>query len=210
MSDHQRECTFLGHFVTIVAAIVFILLLGKIAYAAHPNGDDADSYKQLRNYEGALVNKPIYDPASKSYFELLEIKGGVPYGRAVRIARSKIFNGIRGRLATIRSKETQHRLDSTLRPDGEAWIGLWMFCSGRVLLWSDGKNFRKGKDFVNWGPVWHYTKSYIPCKSGDKYAGVTLAPVDKAGYVGKGLRWFAIAPSHAVAYLIIEYPTGGK
>lgn len=192
------------------AIVVLTLSLPGASLAAGHQNDKSDPYKASRNYEGALVNKPVFEPTSKSYFELAEIEGGLSYERAMRFARTKTFRNVRGRLAVIRSRQTQGFLDSIFRPDGEAWIGLRLYCPGRVLFWTDGKTLKRGKDYVNWGPNWHYVRNYIPCKPGEKYAGVTLSPVDKAGYVGKGLRWFAIAPRHAVAYLIIEYPTGGQ
>lgn len=170
-----------------------------------------DPYEAKRSYGGVLYDTPVYDPISKSYFELIKTPGPAhTYRGAMKFAKMKKFKGIRGRLAIIRSRETQQFLNRTLRPKSEAWIGLRMFCHRRVLFWSDGKIHNRRKGYVNWGPKWHYAKDFQPCKRGQKYAGVTLAPIGQAGYAGKGLRWFAIAPTHGVKIAIIEYPTGGQ
>ncbi len=83
-----------------------------------------------------------------------------------------------------------------------------MYCPNRSLLWADGRKHSRGKDYANWGPRWHYPKKYLPCKGGQKFAGVTLAPNNQVGYSGKSLRWFAISARHANPHFIIEYPTG--
>lgn len=210
MRPYENRALLCRPIYSAIIALTLSLSLSGPGLASSHQSYKSDPYKAFRNYDGALVNRPVYDPISKSYFELVETKGGLSYERAMRFARTKTFRNVRGRLAIIRSGETQKFLDRIFRPDGEAWFGLRLYCPGRVLFWTDGKTLKRGKDYVNWGPKWHYARNYLPCKPGAKYAGVTLSPADKAGYVGKGLRWFAIAPRHAVAYSIIEYPTGGQ
>ena len=189
---------------------ILLLSYSADALAAGQTGAGIERYEARRSYGGVLFNTPIYDPATRSYFELIETRGGASYGRALRAARKRTYKGVRGRLAVIRSQTTQQLINRVFRPDGEAWIGLRLFCSRRVLLWSDGQRLDKREDYVNWGPQWHYASTYMPCKGRDKYAGVTLSPIRQAGYAGTGLRWFAIAPRHAVSYSIIKYPTGGR
>jgi hypothetical protein len=186
--------------------------LSFVARVAAPfrQGESTDPYKSKRRNGSALLDTPIYDPTSKNYFELIEIKGGAPYDRALRMARKKTYKGFRGRLAIIRSASTQQNIDRCLMPDREAWIGLRFSCTRRVLLWADGKLLRPDKDYVNWGPNWHYAKDHPPCYPGDKFAGVTLSPISQAGYAGEGLSWFVISSRHSVVYSIIEYPTNGQ
>ena len=85
-----------------------------------------------------------------------------------------------------------------------------MFCRGRALFWVDGKILERRKDYTNFGPRWRYAKSYTPCKAGHKWAGVTLRSGKGAGYAGKELRWFVIAPAHHVTHSIIEFPMGAR
>lgn len=182
-----------------------ILGLG-LAVLASAASADIDPYASKRGIYGKLVDTPVYDPHSKSYFEL--VNQHLTYPEAKKYASTKVHRGVRGRLAIIRSRETQEFIVDTFKPDYEAWIGLRMYCHGRVLFWVDGTKLQRGKDYTNWGKAWHYKDKYQPCIGRSNFAGVTLAPERQAGYSGNRLRWYAIGPGHGVEYSIIEYPTG--
>ena len=169
-----------------------------------------DPYKAKRGYKGVLFNTPVYNPRSKSYFEMVAFgqKGqaspGRSYGGAMKFAARRKFKGVRGRLAIIRSKETQKFLIRTFKPRGETWIGLRMYCRGRVLFWVDGRRLDRSKDYRNWGRNWFKKGYYVPCNpsSSSKYAGIIL------GNIKGVVRWIAIEPAHYVRRGFIEYPTG--
>ena len=185
----------------VLYSVLMVLALTSTVLA------QTDPYKDKReHYTGRLWNFPVYDPSSKSYFELVEVKKGTwPVARA--FAMRQVFNGVRGRLAIIKSKDTQDFLVKTFRPPKEVWIGLRMFCFRRQFIWVTGERLDRRKDYQNWGREWHYRDRYTPCKGGPRtmngqYAGITLAPFEGV------VRWFAIQPQHAVNVAFIEYPTG--
>ena len=176
-----------------------------LAVAASPESAsaEADPYKTLRSYSGYLFNFTLRDPHSKNYFRLERIPRG-NYMNALRHARSKAFKGVRGRLAVIRSRETQEFIVRTLRPPDETWIGLRMTCSPRKLVWVNGELFDKRKHYANWGRRWHYNDRYIPCPGGgvgSQFAGIALVRERNV------VRWYAIAPAHFTRSLLIEFPT---
>ena len=176
-----------------------------VAVAASPESAsaEADPYKNLRTYRGHLFNFTVRDPHSKNYFRLEQISRG-NYVNARGNARSKVFKGVRGRLAVIRSRETQDFIVRTLRPPDETWIGLRMTCSPRKLVWVTGELLDKRKHYANWGRRWHYDDRYAPCR-GDgvnlQFAGIALVRERNV------VRWYAIAPAHQTQSLLIEFPT---
>lgn len=188
--------------------IILFLAICIVSIPNHVSGAD-DPYASRRAYEGQLYDTIVYDPHSKSYFELVKRQAG--FSDAWQFARTRSFKGVRGHLATIRSRETWEFLLQTLRPRGnETWIGLRMACRGRTLIWVDGKKLDRRKDYANWGSAWHYKREYRPCKGRDAYGGVVLNTLQRAGYSGKAIKWFVIEPGHGVMDMLIEYPTRGK
>ena len=166
----------------------------------------SDLYRTLRNNRGELFDTNVYDPHSKSYFGLYRIQSG-SYENANNYARSRTFKGVRGRLAVVRSKETQNFIVRTFRPPDETWIGLRMFCQSRKLRWVTGEDLVRGKHFTNWGRRWHYDDKYPPCKGGginSLFAGIALVRDYSV------VRWWAIAPAHFTTSLLIEFPTKGR
>ncbi len=165
-------------------------------------------YKTLREFGGELFNISVYDPHSKSYFGLYRIQRG-SYENANNYARSRIFKGARGRLAVVRSKETQNFIARTFRPPNETWIGLRMFCQSRKLRWVTGEELVRGKHFTNWGRRWRYDDKYTPCAGplamNTLFAGIALVRDDYSV-----VRWWAIAPDHFTTSLLIEFPTKGR
>lgn len=197
MTKRLITCAFLG-----------IILIIPTAHG------ETDPYKSQRRIVGpnndVLVDVPIYDPHSKSYFKFVYTAGAKrgDYGALLVFARSQFFKGVRGRLAVIRSRETQDLINKVLRPPPETWIGLRMNCRGRKLYWVTGEKFDRKKDYTNWGQEWKYRDKYLICQPGyahidsRKYAGIALV-----NYRGVN-RWWAIAPGHFTFKAIIEFPTG--
>ncbi len=168
------------------------------------------AFDSLRDYGGRLFDVPVYDPYSKSYFELRNTPAGggtrvANWPTADRIARSKSYKGVRGRLAIIRSREANDFILKTFKPPNETYIGLRMACSeGFKLIWVDGK-ILSPKDYQNWGRMWHYPDSYLPCRGdgiNSKFGGVVYNRLE-----GRP-RWYVIAPAHATVAFLVEYPTG--
>ncbi len=110
---------------------------------------------------------------------------------------------MRGRLAIVRSRETNDFILKTFKPPNETHIGLRMSCSeGFKLIWVDGK-ILSPKDYQNWGRMWHYPNSYLPCRGANtRYGGVVYNRLE-----GRP-RWYVIAPGHATVAFLVEYPTG--
>ena len=147
------------------------------------------------------MNMPVYDPHSKSYFELTKLAHGGTYDRARRHAKRKSYKGARGRLAIIRSGETQRFLLETFDPPSETWIGLRMNCHGYSLHWVNGEQLDRHRDYTNWGRQW-FSNEYQPCRHAG-YAGVVIGYAPNNAY-----HWVAMEPGHGVGFLFIEYPTG--
>jgi hypothetical protein len=157
----------------------------------------------------AVFDKPIYDPASKSYFELVRLtKAEEPehyipsmnWASAKAFASRRVYKGTHGRLAIVKSAATHSFILMNLRPADNTWIGLRYFCKGRKLEWVDGEVF-KANDFKAWDRVW------------DQSAGVQC---QEQGYMPvaytsahDGFRWIAKGGLKLYRDLLIEYPTGG-
>lgn len=185
------------------AVLAFLAVACLLANSAQSQERDLDS---LRSYRGYLFDVAVYDPYSKSYFELRHNPAGgrhvANWSEADRIARSKSYKGVRGRLAIIRSREANDFILKTFKPPNETYIGLRMACSeGFKLIWVDGKILSR-KDYQNWGRMWHYPDAYLPCRGRAKYGGVVYNRLE-----GRP-RWYVIAPAHATVAFLVEYPTG--
>jgi len=159
----------------------------------------------------AVVGKPVYNPETKSYFELYSYpdpeKHGTHWGQHDQVARSKVFNGVHGRLAVVPSKSVNDWLRKTFRPDQGTFIGLRYFCNYRKLAWSSGDELKKDA-YTNWGRHWNTegTSSRgivnAECLSFLPYLPVHYWPVQE------GFIWNANGPQKYFMYSFIEYPTG--
>src|SRR5689334_8578707 len=86
--------------------------------------------------------KPVYDPATKSYFELLKVAEAaglktheLNWAEAQAYAARLSFKGATGRLAIVKHAETHALILKELRPSEYTWIGLRYFCDKRKLEW---------------------------------------------------------------------------
>ena len=145
---------------------------------------------------------PIYFPHTKSYFALLtDLPKPPQWITAERVARSKTFKGVRGRLAVVRDVETHSFLQANFTIHEEAWIGLRFFCSVRKLVWVDGEE-QTPKDFKMWAKPWHRGDSTCTTARGMPYMPIHYLPQSK------GFRWQASGVSKYFVSYFIEYPTG--
>jgi hypothetical protein len=155
-----------------------------------------------------LLDTPVYDPASKSYFEMVDglkiYKGymaneGPNWEQANEFARARVFGGARGRLAIIASLATHAFLESTFKPGTYVWTGLRYFCASRKLEWSDGQSFVPGA-FQAWDARWN--QDVYGCQGPKQvYMPIAYSPLPNFRWVGKGIekRYY---------YFFVEYPTG--
>jgi hypothetical protein len=180
------EVKFIGWFLTVLA----------LAWTSSASANEA------------VYSKPMYESKSKSYFELVRLtKADEPihyvpsmnWADAEAFAKKRIFKGVHGRLAVIKSLETHSFIMMNFRPATYTWIGLRYFCKGRKLVWSDGDEFQRG-DFQAWATPWDqssgvgcHERSYMPVA----YNGTS-----------DGFRWIAKGGLKIYRDLLIEYPTG--
>lgn len=159
-----------------------------------------------------LLNTPVYDPGSKSYFELvdgLHMKGctetecneGPNWGQADQLARARAYKGVNGRLAVVQSIETHFFLERTFQPQWQSWIGLRLLCGRRVLQWSDGQ-IQKPSSFQAWDKQWSHDPYTCDGAAQQVYAGVAYTPV------ADGFRWFAMGIQKRFYSYFVQYPTG--
>ena len=175
----------------------------------------ADVASPLRAAE--LLNTPVYDPASKSYFEMVNGRNGlvVGYGshegpkwsEAYSLAEERVYKGVRGRLAVVKSNATHEFLMRTFQPETNVWIGLRYWCLSEKLQDVTGAYLDKST-FMPWAQNWRpdpFTcelDPYTHRPRADNYM-----PIAYNG-IGSGFRWFGETPSKRFYYFFVEYPTG--
>ena len=165
--------------------------------------------------QGPVFDKPIYDPASKSYFELVAVtalqagaaKVGMvpeaPWDKAAAFAAGRVFKGTKGRLAVVKSQETHEFLMQNLRPAYPAFIGLRYYCKERRLEWITGES-HAANGFKAWHQQWDQGdgKLCLGATNPPWWMGVAYTSTKD------GFRWVARGyVKHWTAY-IVEYPTG--
>lgn len=144
---------------------------------------------------------PIYNPESKSYFELrTDLPNPPVWETAERYARTKIYKGVRGRLAVVSNVQVHSFLRANFTTYQEAWIGLRFICSVRKLVWADG-DIQKRSSFRAWARRWH--RSQVVCGvNGTRYMPIYYTSTQE------GFHWQASGPQkHFVSYFV-EYRTG--
>jgi hypothetical protein len=155
-----------------------------------------------------LLDTPVYDPVSKSYFEMVDglkiYKGymaheGPNWAQAHDLARGRAYGGVQGRLATVSSVTTHEFLEQTFKPSNYVWIGLRYFCGAQKLQWDNGEALARGS-FQAWDSNWR--QDPYACNGPiQTYMPVAYSPLPGFRWVGKGIekRYY---------YFFVEYPTG--
>ena len=158
--------------------------------------------------------QPIYDPVSKSYFQLFNDNKHPGTWAAARVrAESKIYKRIRGRLAEVRNPEIHEFILNHFDIKSErvdVWIGLRYWCKLRMLQWGRSKPFSPSEpnQFRAWHAVWQ--------RHPDLPGGVCgMTASSSAGYVPvhyrtlNGVtRWQASGIAKFFSYYLVEYPAG--
>ena len=108
-----------------------------------------------------LGDPPIYNPASKSYFQIVDKRSN--WSMAYDAARTQTYKGVRGHLAIVDSVETHQFIAENFDFDGKAvWIGLRYFCSYHMLMWNNQRAYSPtdAGHFQAWHPQWHRHKTF--------------------------------------------------
>jgi hypothetical protein len=159
-----------------------------------------------------VYDKPVYDPASKSYFELVKVTRpmspglaipSLPYDKAAVAAAGRAFKGAPGRLAIVRSVETHLFILHNLRPREETWIGLRYLCKTHELKWVNGESLVKNQ-FQAWHAQWDQSGN-AGCVN--QRGETDWMPVAYTA-AGKGFRWVAKGGKKIYVAFLVEYPTG--
>ena len=162
--------------------------------------------------QGPVYGKPMYDPASKSYFELVHVTQAqaqgsmypaLPFDKAAHAATGRAFQGVAGRLAIIRSQDPHIFIMQNLRPNEDTWIGLRYLCKTRELRWVNGQQLKKG-DFAPWHAQWDQSSGAGCVKGGGETDWMPVAYTPASS----GFRWIAKGGKKIYVAYLVEYPTG--
>lgn len=162
-----------------------------------------------------VYEKPIYDPETKSYFELVRVTqaqqesfkvGMVPeasWDKAAKFAAGRVFKGAKGRLAIVNTQEAHEFIMTNLRPNSYAFIGLRYFCKDRQLRWINDQ-VHPANGFKAWAANWDQgdLKYCLESPRGRQWMGVVYTGVHE------GFRWVARGALKNWNLYIVEYPTG--
>ncbi len=158
--------------------------------------------------EGPVYGRPVYNPETKSYFELVDLgtKGRRPWKKAYVLAKKRIFKGARGHLAVVNSAATNEFLKTTFRTKVSTWFGLRVWCLNYKKQWVTGE-YIKRSGYQNWHPKWNWSSKGAGCGRTGRRGEEAYMPV--AYILGKGgFRWIAIGGWKDFNAMFVEYPTG--
>ncbi|MDH3944919.1 MAG: C-type lectin domain-containing protein [Anaerolineae bacterium] len=198
--NKQRQA--LSHYISITLAL-FACLVWASGTKAEP-----------------LYHTPVYNPETKSYFELVRVAVGssirwaegaeATWATSQRLASTRTHKNVRGRLAVVKTKQVNDFLRDTFKPDHAAWIGLRYYCHFNKLQWVTGETHPHSA-YSNWDRVWNHAGGRdsglgsTKCgKSADHYWPVHYWS-DKGGF-----RWNANGPVKEWYSFFVEYPTSGE
>lgn len=158
-----------------------------------------------------LHAEPVYDPSAKSYFDLVDSRDlkanpnddGRPWLTASALAKARVYKGVHGRLAIVKTVATHDFLERTFHPNNYTWIGLRYWCATRKLELSDGEVVTH-LSFAAWDKNWNQDiyachTSYPP---GPDYMPIAYSPIQD------GFRWIGKGRNKHYWYYLVEYPTG--
>lgn len=183
-----------------IKQIIFFSLSLLIAQILFSN---ADTGRKSPSDDGTMSAGPYYNPASKSYFELIKMQKmpgtETRWSGAKILADKNYFKNTQGRLAIIKDLATHQFLLQKFSAKNY-WIGLQYFCGSKILKWVDGTDATQSK-FSAWDSQWSNTNlrcgnmAYMPIH----YTTATST---------KALRWRASGPNKGYLMYLVEYPTG--
>lgn len=153
----------------------------------------------------------LLDPSSGSYFELISDRrvfgrkstAGSKWFSAREFAESRFYEGRRGHLASIKTRDTHKFITQNFQIRANTWIGLRYMCANRSLVWTNGERLDRSSDFQAWHPKWlrGLAGGGTTCASGRN----SYLPVY---YIASEVpRWQASGPDKGFSALLIEYPS---
>lgn len=160
--------------------------------------------------QGIATSAPVYNPATKSYFQLIENnRHSYVWDKAQAEAQTKVYKGVAGRLAVIDSPETHKFLVDhfDLRDPRKAiWIGLRYWCKLHMLQWEGARPYSPSD--VDRFSFWHnpWSRGGSSCTE-FRSTRVGYMPVYYVT-VGSSTRWQATTASKGFHHYLVEYPTG--
>ena len=184
------------HFVRVALVLVSMIVVGHA-------GAELNSDKP--GHQVILLEGPVYNPHTKSYFELRGCTSGTCgflWSEGDIVARSNVYNGVRGRMAIVRDQETHDFIDQHFKIQGIVWIGLRFICSARKLLWVDGE-IHKLSAFKVWHNPWYRSEAQR-CSSRPSQQYMSIHYTTEGGH----LQWQAAGFDKLGNGVLIEYPTG--
>lgn len=160
---------------------------------------------------------PVYNPASKSYFQLFADNRPpqADWSWARRRAQSKFYKGVQGRLAHIRDPETHEFVVNTFNLKDarkDVWIGLRYWCKLHMLQWGNERPFPPSEPghFRAWHSPWQRDPA-------DRGGSCSMVGSRHTGYVPVYYRtlngttlWQGVGAAKFFEFYLVEYPTGGK
>ena len=204
----------------VAIAVLWLLIAGTAPAWSQAGGTRQQVYSESSRWRknNTLYHKPVYHPATKSYFELVRLwpenwieahrKYDVNWETAYKLARARIHKGVRGRLAIVKSRKTNDFLRKTFRPTYQPWIGLRYWCGYNKIQWVDGSVISR-RDYSNWDRVWNRVGGYNSQSThncGSQSKG-TYYPVHY-WTPNQGFRWNANTKLKEFGTFFVEYPTG--
>lgn len=158
----------------------------------------ADQTRRAPSDDGVFTAGPYYNPATKSYFELIRTSDELNWAGAYNEAKNHKFKNTVGHLATISRPETHLFLIKSFSFLNDTWIGLRFYCDNSALIWTDGA-LHPRKSFDNWGEI--EGQANINCAANDYQGTFINAPV---------LQWQLADNTKFSAYILVEYSTGKR
>ena len=151
---------------------------------------------------------PVYNPATKSYFQLLKLKGQDHRWPAAReVAQAQVYRGVKGRLAVIDREETHQFIMQNFDVSGEIWVGLRYWCKFRMLEWAGQRPYSPSdpERFHAWHTPWSRNNQHCPpnVDGPEAFMGVYYQPLGR-----QSARWQAVRKGKGFGRLLVEYPTG--
>ena len=154
----------------------------------------------------AQYYSPVYNPHTKSYFELRKDNQKGYWVDANNKAKTLSYKGVRGRLAVVEGQDTHSFLQRHFKLDVETWIGLQYWCSFRKLLWVTGEVHDRSA-FSPWAANWNRPGIAACEDAGTRVSG--FMPVYYLPH-SQGFRWQAVGSAKGFDRYLVEYPTGGE
>ena len=185
-------------------AAMMVCLLTGLGILATGGGLRAETQSELAN------KPPVYNPQTKSYFQLRADNYAGYWKDARDLARNQVFYGTRGRLAVVDSEQAHHFLLLHFnKTREETWIGMYLDCKSQKLFWSTGKPVSRA-GFNAWHAQWYRNPQIVCSNRGFQGYGTDkqFMPVYYT-QLKNGFRWQASGPAKGFKSYFVEFPTGG-